>query len=220
MTELQDFLKQFRVARYKKGEVIFAQDELPKIAYVVKKGLVKTYNISVDGDEKPISFHLENEILPTSWVFAKARRTLFFYEAFTACELYAVPKEEYIELLKANPKLLYQTFNSFVGYHIGLQLRINALEQSKAATKILNMLHFFCLRFGEERDNGVVRIRLNLTQQELANFIGLTRETVSIELKKLRQQHVISRSRQHYYVKTAKLNDLLDEDYDNQINLN
>lgn len=219
MVELQDFLQQHRVTRFKKGEVIFAQDDLPTTAYVIKKGIVKTYNISADGDEKPISFEIENGIIPASWVFAKARRTLFFYEAFTACDLYCVPRDKYIDYIKAHPDLLYDVFNSFIGYHIGLQLRIHALEQSKASTKILSTLQFFCLRFGERRNNGVVRIRLTLTQQELANFIGLTRETVSIELKKLKQQHIISRARQHYFVKTAKLDELLDENYDSDLSL-
>lgn len=220
MAELEDFLKQYRVCRFKKGEIIFAQNQQPTTAYIVKKGLIKTYNISAEGDEKPISFDIKDEIMPISWIFGKAPRTLFFYEAFTDCELYAVPKNEYLGFLQKHPQQLLMVFDNFVSYHIGLQLRVSALEQSKAVTKILNTLHFFCLRFGEELDNGVVKIRVVLSQQELANFIGLTRETVSIELKKLRQQHVISHSRQHYFVKTAKLNELLDEDTDNEPNLN
>lgn len=59
-----------------------------------------------------------------------------------------------------------------------------------------------------------VKILLPLTQQDLANFMGLTRETTSIELKKLQDQKILSYRQQKYTVHTNRLNELLDEEYD------
>jgi DNA-binding transcriptional regulator LsrR (DeoR family) len=70
------------------------------------------------------------------------------------------------------------------------------------------------VRYGHDVRQNVVKVSLPLTQQDLANFMGLTRETTGIELKRLEKSGVISYNRQNYIVRTDKLNELLDEDYE------
>jgi CRP/FNR family transcriptional regulator len=214
MQAFQKFVEQYRTQTFKKGEIILSQDQVPTTAYVVKEGVVKTYNITAEGEERPISFDIKGEIFPAAWVFAKARRTLFFYEAMTDCELYLIPRDEFTNFLKARAEVTYEMFEHFMGYHISFQLRVNALEQPKAAKKVLNTLHYLCLRFGEDVGADRVRIQLPLTQQELANFMGLTRETTSLELNKLQKQNVLKLIKRRYVVDTNRLNSLLDDEYD------
>ncbi|MBA3758867.1 Crp/Fnr family transcriptional regulator, partial [Candidatus Saccharibacteria bacterium] len=205
---------QYPVRRFQKGEIILVQGEVPKSAYIVKKGVVKSYNLTAQGEEKPISFDVVGEMFPIAWMFGKAKFAQYYYEAFSDCEVYALLPEEYIGFLKKDPAVLFETFDGFVSNHINHQMRINALEQSKAAAKVLYTIHFLCLRFGREIKADTVRIELPLTQQDLANFMGLTRETTGIELKRLQRQGVLSYRKQNYLVKTNELDELLDEDYD------
>jgi CRP-like cAMP-binding protein len=101
-----------------------------------------------------------------------------------------------------------------VSRHLQFQMRVNALEQSKATHKVINTLHYLCLRFGKEIKENIVKVELPLTQQDLANFMGLTRETTGIELKKLEKQGVINYRRQNYLIRTDRLNEVLDDEYD------
>lgn len=214
MEQFQKFMHGYHVRRFQKGEIILVQGEVPTSVYVVKSGIVKTYNLTTDGDEKPISFDGKDEMLPIGWAFNKLRYAQYYYEAFTDCDLYSIPRSEYIDFLKSNPATVYEQYTDLIQAHINYQMRVNALEQSKASDKVLNTLHFLCLRFGKDIQEDTVRIELPLTQQELANFMGLTRETTGIELKKLQRKGVISYKRQNYIVKTSVLDDLLAEDYD------
>lgn len=213
MSDYQDFLKQFRTKRFKKGEIILVQGEIPQCAYAVKEGIVKTYNLTLQGEEKPIGFDIEGDIFPMGWVIYGLEHTQFYYEAFTDCEVYCIPPKEYMAFLESHPRVLMESFRQMVGRYVNVQMRINALEQSKATQKVLNTIHFLCVRHGEDVRKDVVKILLPLTQQDLANFIGLTRETTGIELKKLYKQGVLTYKKQNYIVKTDKLNALLDEDY-------
>ncbi len=213
MQDYQKFLNQFRVKRFKKGELILCQGEVPTCAYVVKSGIVKTYNLTVQGEEKPIGFDIHNEIFPVGWVFGKVERVQYYYEAFTECEVYCMPLEAYMTYLKSKPDVLLATLCDLVSRYTGNQMRINALEQSKASSKVINTLHFLCLCYGEPLKKNVIKIQVPMTQQDLANFIGLTRETTGIELKKLQKQGVLSARKQSYLVRTDKLDELLDEDY-------
>ncbi len=208
------FLDHYHARRFQKGEIVLVQGEVPTCIYVIKKGIVKTYNLTSEGDEKPISFDLQGEILPIGWTFHQLRYAQYYYEAFVDCELYCIPRDEYTDFLKSNPQVMYEFYSHQVKTHINFQMRVNALEQSKANNKVINTLHFLCLQFGREMRKDLVKIDLPLTQQELANFMGLTRETTGIELKKLQRKNIITYRRQNYVIRTDKLNELLDEEYD------
>lgn len=214
MNNLEVFLKKCRLQHFSKGEIILVQDEIPATGYLIKKGIVKTYNLTSQGEEKPISFDIKGEVFPIAWVFSKVKVTQYFYEAFTDCEVYCIPRSEYILFMRENPGPLFDMFDYFVSRQLNYQMRINALEQSKASSKVLHTVHFLALRFGKEGKKDTVEIPLPLTQQDLANFMGLTRETTSVELKKLQTEGVIDYRNQMYTVRTDKLDDLLDDDYD------
>jgi CRP-like cAMP-binding protein len=214
VSKLQDFLKQYHVKRFSKGELILVQGEVPTCMYVIKTGVVKTYNLTSAGEEKPIMYDIKDEMFPIGWIYKKLKYAQYYYEAFTDCELYCISREDYTDFIRKNPDELYDVFSHFVGRYINYQMRINALEQSKANSKVINTLHFLCLRFGRDIKPDVVRIELPFTQQDLANLMGLTRETTGIELKKLQRQGILTYKKQYYLVKTDKLNDLLDEDYE------
>jgi CRP/FNR family transcriptional regulator len=211
---VQKIISSYHVRKFEKGELILCQGEIPECAMVIKSGVVKTYNLTAQGEEKPIGFDVQNEVFPVSWIFSKSERAIYYYEAFTDCELYCVPRQEYVAILKRNPELMFDAFDHYVSHGLDYQMRVNALEQSKAALKVLNTIHFLCLRYGVEVGEHQVRIQLPLTQQDLANFMGLTRETTGIELKKLQRAGILTYKKQNYIVLTDKLDELLDEDYD------
>lgn len=214
MQDYQSFLNQFRVKRFKKGEIILYQGDVPPSAYVVKSGVIKTYNLTRQGEEKPIGYDVKHEAFPIAWVFGKIHRAQYYYEAFSDCEIYCIPPEEYVQFLETHPGAQLYAFQRLIERSIGFQLRINALEQSKASCKVVNTMHFLALRFGEETKKNTVKLGIALTQQDIANLTGLTRETTGLELKKLEHQHVLTCKRRHYIVRTDKLDNLLDEEYD------
>ncbi len=217
MQSIDQFLSKYRTKKFAKDEVILTEDERPSNAYCIKSGIVKTYNLTSQGQEKPISFDLTGEVLPVGWVFGRLNHTQYFYEAFTDCELYGFPRKDFIDFLKSQPELLYEFTDTMVQRNLYFQMRINALEQSKAADKVVHTLYFLCMRYGVDVKPHMVQIQLPLTQQDLANFMGLTRETTGIELKKLERSKIIKYFHQRYIVHTDKLNDLLDSDYEQGI---
>ncbi len=213
MKTFQEFLERYHVKSYARGELILVQGEVPPCAYVIKKGVIKTYNLTAKGEEKPITYDVVMESFPIGWIFSRTEESQFFYDAYTDVELYCVPRSDYCQFLKDNVEVLYEAHKFWINRLLNMQTRVNALEQSKAPSKVVNTLHYLCLRYGKDVKDNVVRIDLPLTQQELANFMGLTRETTGIELKKLQRSGVLNYKRQNYIVNTDKLNDLLDEDY-------
>ncbi|HVS58541.1 MAG TPA: Crp/Fnr family transcriptional regulator [Candidatus Saccharimonadales bacterium] len=211
---LDAFLTRYPVKTFKKGEIILFQGEAPRSTYVVKSGIIKSYNISVSGDEKPVGYIVHHEIFPAPWTFQKAPSALYYYEAFMDAELYVVPREEYIAFLKSSPELLFSELEHYVGVQLGTAMRLNALQHSRASDKLIYTLHYLALTHGRPVDTGVVEVSLNLTHQDFANLTGLTRETTATELNKLKTAGIISYGKHTLYqVDVAKLNHVLNDQF-------
>jgi CRP-like cAMP-binding protein len=75
------------------------------------------------------------------------------------------------------------------------------------------------LRYGRELKGGYANIQIPMTQQEFANFSGLTRETVTLEIHRLKDKKIISVRSKYYTVNTDKLNGLIDDEYNPGLSL-
>jgi len=210
MDTFETFLNDFPSYEYQRGEVILSYDVVPKCAYAIKSGAVKTYNIDSMGNHHPIVIDVKGEIFPLGWVLGHTDKTQYFYEAFTNCTVVCFEKAVFLECLELNPTLASELYHSLGNRFADVQLRIEALEQSRAGSKVVHTLRYLSTRFGRQVSKGTVSIRIPFTQQDLADFLGLTRETTSIELKKLEIAGVIEYEHQHYTLHTDKLNELIE----------
>lgn len=213
--QFQTFLEQHPVRTFKKGEIIIFQGEAPRAAFVVKSGIVKAYNLSVNGDEKPVDFYSSGAVFPGGWVYGKMPNAIYYYEAFTAsASVYAIKREDFVRFIKSQPELLYKEMNDYLVDGIGQSMRLNALQHSRASDKLLYTLHYLALRHGHRIAPQVIEIDLSLTHQDFANLTGLTRETAATELNKLKHRSVISYDKHKpYRLDLAKLMRLLNDQY-------
>lgn len=207
--ELLKFCSNYPLQKREPGEPILYQGEVPRHAYILVSGIVKVYDIGNGGDEKIINFFSEGDLLPPAWVFKKAPVSLYYYDAFTPCTFYKVPRDELLKAFKDIPSITHFMFEHYATSFVGSLLEINALEQSKGSEKIIHMLQYLLMRFPGEEKGDWHKIELRITHQDLANMTGLTRETTSTELNKLRRKGIVEYANQHYSLNIPQLRSLL-----------
>jgi CRP/FNR family cyclic AMP-dependent transcriptional regulator len=214
-TRLVTYLEKCPIKTFKKGEIIIFQGEAPRSAYAVKSGIVKAYNLSVNGDEKPVAFYATHDVFPDSWVYGKMPSAVYYYEAFTPdVSVYIINREEYINFIKSEPELLFSELERYVTDQLGKSMRLNALQHSRASDKLIYTLHYLALSHGRSIGPQHMEITLDLTHQDFANLTGLTRETAATELNKLKHQGVISYNKHTpYQLHLDKLMSLLNDQY-------
>lgn len=192
MKKYEQFLDKYPSKQHQPGEVISHQGDKPPCAYIIRTGLVKVYDINKEGEIKIISFDGRYEAFSIAWIFSKSEHSLYYYEAFTKCRLSIVPREEYMAFLISQPEVSLKILSMYVDRYLDFSRRINGLTQLKAEDKILYSLDFLSRRFGgDHEDLSKVEIVIPLSQQELADFVGLTRETVSTVMNTLRRKKVV-----------------------------
>jgi len=202
---LKQFYDQFRVVKFKKDELIFLANAEPTYAYAVRSGFVRTFSYTDTNDERSISFVLRNEMLPIAWIYTKSSTALFNYVAHTDCELYEIDRTKYHDFLVHKPELAYTMLVHSINDTVAKKLQILALAQATAERKILHTFNYFSIRYGSNLLQDIIVIKIPLTQKDIAGFTGLTRETVTNIIIKLKQQGIISVKKRLYTVHTEKL---------------
>jgi CRP/FNR family cyclic AMP-dependent transcriptional regulator len=218
--QLVGLLSSYTPRIYKKGEIIIFQGEAPRHAHVIHSGIVKAYNLSLNGDEKPVAFYKEQDIFPAPWIFGHAPNAAYYYEVFSkTAEVYAVDKTELRDLLKLTPTLVYELLVREVELQHSDAMHINALQYSRASDKLIYTLHFLALNLGSKTELNELKLAVNITQQDLANLTGLTRETTAVELNKLKRLGIISYGpKEPYCLHLGKLSSLVNDQYITSLN--
>lgn len=211
MNAWRSFIEKYPVKKYEKGQIIICQDTCPSSCFIISKGFVKTYLITAEGTEKPISFEGKNDIFPMDNVFGHSEEAKYFYEAYTSAEIHTVPREDFVQFVHNQPHFFKRMFNYLIRRTLDYHDHISSLEQAKAFDKLICALNFLTKRFGREVTKSRAHMTLPLTQQDLANFLGLTRETTGVQLKALEQDGIIRYKRQRYMVNTSRLNDVVQQ---------
>jgi CRP/FNR family cyclic AMP-dependent transcriptional regulator len=208
------FLQSHQAMAYKDDQVLLFQGESPQFVYVIKQGIVKVYDISDKGYEQLIDFHTRGETFPMPWIMGSAPTSLYYYQTVTACEIYRLSKEEYVNFLKSDEAILFSELEQYARKEIDQTARLAAVLHSKASDKLINTLQYLIQTHGIFLGHNLVKINLILTHQDFANLTGLRRETAAVELNKLKDKGIIHyRPHALYHVDLRLLNNVLNNQY-------
>ena len=213
MEELLRLLSPHATVRsIKKGSTLLYQSEIPREAFIVKKGYIRAYTITSSGDERTIALHTRGDIFPLSWIYGETKNTLFYYEAGSDAEVSCISKTQLTATIASSPELMAWLLRFTVNEQTALLMRITALEQSNATEKIALTLYYLLIRHGIERKPGLYTIDIKMTQSMIASLVGLTRESTAVTIAKLKQRGVITYSNFIYVVNRSNLEKLVGED--------
>lgn len=211
MDAFKQFLLQYPCQAFKKGETILLKGDRPEHLYIIESGLVKTYTITASGDERLVSIDRKGEDFPVGYAFDLVDKAQYFYEAFTRCTIRMIPREKYLEHLQGNVESMYKRQVRLTILLLSTLSRVHALEQSSASDKIAHTLLYMADQLGVILRPYSTRLKISVTQQEIADSLGLTRETANIELKKLEMMKLIAHSRKSYVLHMERLHKYLED---------
>ncbi|HET6622409.1 MAG TPA: Crp/Fnr family transcriptional regulator [Candidatus Saccharimonadales bacterium] len=205
------FTRDWPVKNYTRHQLIIQPDDQLNSLYLIKSGFVREFDISAHGDEHVLWYGRPGDIFATPRLFDESYRCHHFYDAFSDCQLRVIDAKSLSDYVEGNTRALVQLTKYLAADRDSAEMRLQALAEPKASAKVLRILEFFARRFGTVNRRRQVSVRLALTHQDIANFLGLTRETVSHELNKLRELGVVDYHNADISVDVAKLSKLLSD---------
>lgn len=196
--ELDRFFQKYPLLSFKRKDVLFHSHDKPSGVYFVKSGFVRNYAISLSGEEFTQIIFKAHDFFPMSWAINNTKN-VHTYEAMTAIEVWKAPRGEFQEFIRSNPAILFELIKRIIVRLKGIQQRIEELAFGNANHKVASILLICADRFGAKTVEGV-KILVPLTHKDIASLIGLTRETVSIEMNKLKKKGVFKSENSHLIV--------------------
>lgn len=180
----QEFSK-YPMRSYPKGQIIIFAGENPDCIYYLAKGKVRKYDVSYRGDEVVVNIFKSPSLFPMSWAINKTTNQ-YFYRTEEPTQLHVVPVKAAIKFIKSSPEITIDVVGWLYLVINGLQGRIVQLMSGTARSRLLYELIVECQRFGKLDADGHHVLAAN--ESDLAARSGLSRETVSREMSKLKSQ--------------------------------
>jgi CRP/FNR family transcriptional regulator len=200
LKRLNPFFAQYKPLNYKKGQVILRPEDKIEYIYFIEKGYVKFYYLSADGKELTFLIYKPGYIFPLLFTFLGNTTTKYYFEAYTPLTLRRAPRETFTELISTNTFLMFSLSQEVVRRWQELLNRMELLKLGTASQNVAYVVALCAEQFGVRKGHAVT-IDLPLAHKDIASMVGLTRETVSLEMKKLEQLGVIEYKRSNITIK-------------------
>jgi len=200
------FFKQKKPQTYKKGEYLKTPEKQPIGVFCLQSGTVRCFGVSKDGIELTINIFKPISFFPVSWVINSTSDN-YTYEAMTDIDVAIASKDEFEMFLQNNPDVVYDLLKRIYRGLDGYFLRMESLLTGDPYFRTVVQLVIHTRRFGVQEGE---RYKVQVTQVQLASLAGLTRETVTREIKKLETKNLVEyKGKQLVILDLAKLEEQL-----------
>ncbi|MBM7562127.1 Crp/Fnr family transcriptional regulator [Fusibacter tunisiensis] len=189
---------------YKKGDTIVHLGLPFDRLYIVNQGSLKVSTFNEEGKAQILYILNEGDTFGELSLL-KSMDSPYEINALRACHLCTIPKNAFDAYLKENPEIIFAILESAHEKITSLEKLVGAIATNDADTRLRFLIHRLMLQNGQVTPNGVL-IKFLLTREDMANFVGVTRETISRKLSTLSQEGILE-------LKDNKQLLILNEDY-------
>jgi CRP-like cAMP-binding protein len=194
-------VRRFQVSKkaksYRKGTMLFEQGQKPDGVYIVLDGRVKLSVNSPYGKTMVLGFFGSGTILELAAVIL-GRPHISTAETTQPTTAVFVPRDQLIAEIKGQPLAAWHVTQLVCEHCYFLLTKMATVELSESAEQKMAR----CL-LGLINNNSGHRehVELNLSQETIAHMVGLSRETVSRLLSRLRQKGVLDWTRSDFIIR-------------------
>lgn len=203
--EQSKFFYKYRMIFYKKGEVILHPTDIFQSIYFLDKGYVESYTLSENGIQFTNLIYKPKEIFPYCWTNIKISNDYYFH-AITDVEVYKIPRKEFAEFITSRSDFLLDYYKHLEARTMNMCDRMEQMVFGTAYNKVALRLKYLGKKFGERLNANEMIIPFHLTHEDISNALGLTRETTSIQMKKLEELGYIRHDKLFIILNMKKFN--------------
>jgi CRP-like cAMP-binding protein len=185
--------------RYRKGAPVFLEGDRSDHVLVIVEGRVRVSVAAADGRDLVIAVRGPGELLGELAAIDRDEPRSASAFALEALVVQVVPAVDFEAFLESSPRAaiaLLRTLTRRLRETSRTQMEFGSYD---TVARVARRLDELATTHGEPGDDGIV-IGLPLTQEELAGWIGASRESVARAMRVLRDRGVVTTSRRRIVV--------------------
>lgn len=164
-----DLIKLFTICSFKsfkKGELLAKEGEYCRYAFLIRKGIIRTYVLTPEGNQRTIKIAKEGEFTSAGVSFLYGKPSTEYLEAVEDCSVIAINSFKLNKLEESNIRILKLSYEGI----------------KEAFLENIKRVEFFTVLTPEQRYNSLLKESPELVQRVpqkfLASYLGIT--TVSL----------------------------------------
>lgn len=180
------------VVKVEKGSYIFREGERAENLFIVVSGVVQICKETESGKELTIRICGKDSIIGESILYYKLNCHSTTAKTLENCTLIGLNIDSLEMLLNENPSTLVEYLKWVQVENLKHQTRIRDLILNGKKGALFSTLIRLANTYGEYKSEKEIFINLSLTNTDIANLCGTSREMINRMLNDLKKNHIIS----------------------------
>ena len=176
---------------YDSGDIITNKQSKDLFIYVIEEGVIKVSDSTSGGRARTLLLLNKGEAFPLIWAFDHPESVVYTYEALDKVKILSASLSEFKEALSTDPAFTKSALQMFVNLSWDAMERLKGMQMPFTYERLLSILPYICAKVGSKISGQRFRIPKKFSQQEIADLLGVTRESVSSHYQKALKNEVI-----------------------------
>jgi len=186
-----------------RGQQILTPDDPPDRIHIIKKGRVRVYRVTPDGKQLTLDIHERGTILGDMSLLGQSRLPEAFADAIDDAVICTITPDQLRQLIERFPTIGVNLIRHLSGRLQSAERELESLAYQRVDQRLARKLLDLVRRFGSPTEGGTL-IDARLTQQELAEMIGTTRETLAHTLSDFRRRGLLATVQHRVVIRDAE----------------
>lgn len=188
--ELTKICSMIKHKKYKKGNALLLEEQPSETLFIVRRGYVKLLKITVQGKEQILRILSVGEFFGELSIFNSGETSNFSAYALEDTDICLLTRGAMEQIIQENPAISIKLLQTITRRLAATENLAQSLATSDPEIRIAYMILEMGRKYGK-REQGKIKIKLPLSREEMANYVGVTRETISRKFKKFEQEGII-----------------------------
>lgn len=196
--------------KYGINQPLFSPLDDHKYVYFLLQGKVKVTNISKKGRLVSSGYYKEGDFVNLQIISNKQEKSVAAISKSKSTNAIKIAKSIFLQKISLLPKLQQQIFNQLLNEKSDTEQRIHRILDIKSNGRVYDFLYHHALKFGQRVGYEYV-IRDPLTHQEIGEYIGSSRQTVTTSMNILRRMGILHFNRKYWIIRDlSHLKEIID----------
>ncbi|NYT38733.1 Crp/Fnr family transcriptional regulator [Pusillimonas soli] len=199
--EREQLLERADIQSFKRNTILFRAGISGDKLYILKSGCVKVFQLAATGREMILWFCMPGDPFGLASVPQMGPR-LVFAQVRSDASVYCISRANFLDFLANHPRVSGELIGLLLGrLYLLSDTLLNSSSESteEQLLRLLVRLQHQCGRhIGKE-----ICIDIDLTQQEIADMIGASRQTVSSLLNQMQERGILRIHRRRIYLRPS-----------------
>ena len=190
--DLSQFLQSVHhIRKIEKGTFLYQEGSPATEVFIIKSGKIQVSKITPDGRELTLRLCSRGELIGELSLFCSSSKYFLNAKVIESGEVAVICKDELERRLEVDSRLAFEFMKWGNNQNRKMQTKFRDLILNGKKGAVYSTLIRLTNSYGKRAPLGIM-IDLPLTNQELANFCGTSREVVNRMLSDLRKNHILS----------------------------